>query len=136
MWREEARARLNSQEHYPSNIQMFILADSRRIPRCDSRSSMVWYEFGTVLPPASFGSFQIIYASCGVTTCMILWPNPEGMDRKFMNSEGRPRKVSGNVVSFVLAMAVLVWIPVSLVANTGSMQQNADALQSPSLPQA
>jgi photosynthetic reaction center cytochrome c subunit len=67
---------------------------------------------------------------------MILWPNPEGMDRKFMNSEGRPRKVSGNVVSFVLAMAVLVWIPVSLVANTGSMQQNADALQSPSLPQA
>jgi photosynthetic reaction center cytochrome c subunit len=65
------------------------------------------------------------------------------MDRKFMNSERPPRKVSGNAISFVLAMAALIWIPVSLVANTGSTQQSTDASQqtgskqqSPSLPQA
>jgi len=65
------------------------------------------------------------------------------MDRKFMNTEHRLRKVSGNAISFVLAMAALIWIPVSLVANTGSAQQNTDASQqtgskqqSPSLPQA
>jgi hypothetical protein len=60
-----------------------------------------------------------------------------------MNTEHRPRKVSGNAISFVLAMAALIWIPVRLVANTGSTQQNSDASQqtgskqqSPSLPQA
>jgi len=65
------------------------------------------------------------------------------MDREFMNSERPPQKVSGNAVSFVLAMAALVWIPASLVANTGSMLQNADASQQagaeqqpPLLPQA
>jgi photosynthetic reaction center cytochrome c subunit len=65
------------------------------------------------------------------------------MDRKFMNTERSPRKVSGNAISFVLAMAALIWIPVSLVANTGSTQQKTDASQqtgakqqSLSLPQA
>ncbi len=60
-----------------------------------------------------------------------------------MNTEGSSRKVSGNAISFVLAMAALVWIPVSLIANTGSTQQNTDVSQqtggkqqSPSLPQA
>jgi photosynthetic reaction center cytochrome c subunit len=74
---------------------------------------------------------------------MIYSTNPERMDPESMNSERPPQKVSGNAVSFVLAMAALVWIPVSLVANTGSMQQNSDAPQqaaaeqmSPSLPQA
>jgi hypothetical protein len=72
---------------------------------------------------------------------MIHATNPERMDRKFMNTERRPRKVSGNAISFVLAMAALVWIPASLIANTGSTQQNADASQqmgakqqAPSLP--
>jgi photosynthetic reaction center cytochrome c subunit len=67
----------------------------------------------------------------------------ERVDRKFMNTERSPRKVSGNAISFVLAMAALIWIPVSLVANTGSTQQKTDASQqtgakqqSPSLPQA
>jgi photosynthetic reaction center cytochrome c subunit len=65
------------------------------------------------------------------------------MDLEFMNTERRPGKVSGNAISFVLAMAALIWIPVSLVANTGSTQQNTDASQQagskqqfPSLPQA
>jgi photosynthetic reaction center cytochrome c subunit len=59
-----------------------------------------------------------------------------------MNTQRRPREVSGNAISFVLAMAALIWIPVSLVANTGSTQQNTGASQetgakqSPSLPQA
>src|SRR5271156_4869322 len=74
---------------------------------------------------------------------MIYSSIPERMDRKFMNTERSPRKVSGNAISFALAMAALVWIPVSLVANTGSAQQNTDTSrqtgskqQSPSLPQA
>jgi photosynthetic reaction center cytochrome c subunit len=59
-----------------------------------------------------------------------------------MNTDPSPRKVSGNVISFVLAVAALVWIPVSLIARTGSTQQNTDASpqagakqQPPSLPQ-
>jgi photosynthetic reaction center cytochrome c subunit len=60
-----------------------------------------------------------------------------------MKTEGPRHKVSGRVVSMVLGMAVLIWIPASLIARTGSMQQNSDAPQqasgkqpSASLPQA
>jgi photosynthetic reaction center cytochrome c subunit len=60
-----------------------------------------------------------------------------------MNAERAPRKISGNIISMLLAMAVLIWIPASLIARTGSTQQNSDASQqagaqkqSPSLPQA
>lgn len=60
-----------------------------------------------------------------------------------MNTERSPRRVSGNVISFALAMAALVWIPVSLIAKTrsvqqaaGSSQQNGAQQQSSSLPQA
>jgi photosynthetic reaction center cytochrome c subunit len=62
---------------------------------------------------------------------------------QFMHTERSPRKVSGNVISFALAVAALVWIPVSLIANAGSSQQSTDASQQtgakqqpPSLPQA
>ncbi|HEX2777740.1 MAG TPA: photosynthetic reaction center cytochrome c subunit family protein, partial [Candidatus Acidoferrales bacterium] len=51
------------------------------------------------------------------------------MDCKFMNIERSPRKVSGNAISFVLAMATLIWIPVTLVANTGSTPQSSDVSQ-------
>jgi photosynthetic reaction center cytochrome c subunit len=51
------------------------------------------------------------------------------MDHKFMNTERSPRNVSGNVISFVLAVAALVWIPMSLIAKTGATQQSADASQ-------
>lgn len=44
-----------------------------------------------------------------------------------MNTERSPNKVSGNIISFVLAVAALVWIPVSLIAKTESTQQSADA---------
>ena len=46
-----------------------------------------------------------------------------------MNIERSPRKVSGNAISFVLAMATLIWIPVTLVANTGSTLQSSDVSQ-------
>jgi photosynthetic reaction center cytochrome c subunit len=74
---------------------------------------------------------------------MILWQNLERTDCKFMNSERSPRKVSGNIISFALALAALVWIPVSLIANAGSKQQSTATTQqteakqqAPSLPQA
>jgi photosynthetic reaction center cytochrome c subunit len=65
------------------------------------------------------------------------------MDCKFMNSERSPRRVSGNIISFALALAALVWIPVRLIANAGSTQQSTAPSQeagakqqAPSLPMA
>jgi photosynthetic reaction center cytochrome c subunit len=46
-----------------------------------------------------------------------------------MNSGRSPRKISGNVISLLLVITALIWIPVSLIARTGTMQQNADASQ-------
>src|SRR5580704_17525305 len=54
-----------------------------------------------------------------------------------MNAERTSRKFYGNIISFVLAGAALVWIPVSLIANPGSTQQGtAASQQTASLPQA
>lgn len=60
-----------------------------------------------------------------------------------MKTERQRRKVSGNIISFALAVATLVWVPVSLVADAGSTQPNTTGSQetsakqqAPSLPQA
>ncbi len=53
-----------------------------------------------------------------------------------MKTEHAPRKVSGNVISIVLALAFLFWIPARLVARTGASQQADAKQQPPSLPQA
>jgi photosynthetic reaction center cytochrome c subunit len=64
------------------------------------------------------------------------------VDRKFMNTKPSSPKVSGSVISIVLALAALIWIPVSLLARTQPLQQSADASQQTaagqqaSLPQA
>ncbi len=60
-----------------------------------------------------------------------------------MNTERSSRKVSGNIISLILATAAVIWIPASLIARTGSREQSAGSTQqadakqqSPSLPQA
>ena len=53
-----------------------------------------------------------------------------------MRNERAPRKVSGNVISMVLAMATLIWIPASLIARTGPSHQAGAGQQSSALPQA
>ena len=59
-----------------------------------------------------------------------------------MNTKPSSPKVSGSVISIVLALAALIWIPVSLLARTQPLQQSADASQQTaagqqaSLPQA
>ena len=53
-----------------------------------------------------------------------------------MRNKRTPRKVSGNVISMVLALATLIWIPASLIARTGPSHQTGPGQQSPSLPQA
>ena len=59
-----------------------------------------------------------------------------------MNNKPSSPTVSGNVISIVLALAALIWIPVSLIARTGPTQQSAEgspqaaASQQSLLPQA
>lgn len=60
-----------------------------------------------------------------------------------MNTERSERKISGNAISLVLAITVLIWIPASLIARTrytkqiaDASQQESDKQQPTSLPQA